>query len=481
MLKRGGIWIFCCAVFSANGFFLSLASADGLPKPVVAALKRAQIAPANLAVFAQRQDQALPAITHNPAKAMSPASVMKLVTTYAALDMLGPAYTWRTEIVSDAALENGILKGNLYIKGSGDPKITLERFWLWLRELRDGGVTTITGDVVLDQSLFDVPVENVIDDDPLRAYNTEPRALLVNFNSIRLRIDSSRSERADIDMLPTLPILHIENRLKVKPGRCDAWRENLTSRIVQSATGPTLELTGSFPRNCADREMHLNVLPPEIYIGELFKTLWRELGGKFEGVVRVGTAPKTARVVAGFDSEPLATVIRDINKFSNNLMARQLLLTLAARGAVPATPQAGAEAIGKWLAARNLLLPDLIIENGSGLSRRERISAEGLARVLGDAYRHPFSTEFIGSLPIAGIDGTMRTRLVNTPAASYARIKTGALENVRSIAGYIIDRSRNVWIVVAMVNDAAAQNAMPVFDALLLVLQGQGAGKFASP
>lgn len=476
MTKRSKVRIFCCAV----GALLTIAapaSAKGLPPAVLAALKRAQIPATNISVVAQRQDQHLARIEHQANKPMLPASIMKLVTTYAALDMLGPAFTWRTEMLSDAPIDSGTLKGNLYLKGGGDPKITLERFWLWLRELRASGIQTIGGDVVLDQGLFDVPPEQIIDSDPLRAYNTEPRALLVNFNSIRLRLGNRGGPNVETDMLPALSALRLENRLKVKAGRCDAWRDELSSKMVGSPANPTLELSGSFPRNCVDREMHLNVLPPDVYIGEVFKTLWRELGGKFEGVVRNGAVPKAAHLIAGFDSEPLAIIIRDINKFSNNVMARQLLLTLGARSTSPATPQAGADVVSKWLAGRNLSMPELTIENGSGLSRRERISAGSLARLLGNAYRHPLNAEFMSSLPIAGADGTMRTRLLNTPVASYARIKTGALENVRSIAGYVIDHSQGVWVVVAMVNDPAAANANPVFDALLLRLRSYDSAK----
>lgn len=470
-MTRGEIQIFCCAVFIVQAVGVSPAAADSLPPNVVVALKRAQIPLHNLAVFAQRQDQALPTISHHAAKPMAPASVMKLVTTYAALDMLTPAYVWRSEILSDGKLENGTLKGNLYLKGSGDPKITLERFWLWLRDLRANGINSIAGDVVIDQSLFDVTAENIIDADPLRAYNTEPRALIVNFNSVRLRLSNSGGDSVEVDMLPTLPALKLLNRLKARPGNCEAWRANLASKLITAADGVTLELNGKFPRNCGGREMYLNALPTEIYIGELFKSLWRELGGKFDGSVRTGATPKTARVLAGLESEPLATIIRDINKFSNNLMTRQLLLTLGTRKGMPATPQHGAEVITQWLKDRNLPMPELVVENGSGLSRHERISAASLGRLLGDAYRHPLSAEFVSSLPIAGIDGTMRTRLLNTPAANYAHIKTGALENVRSIAGYVIDRSQTVWVVVAIVNDAAAENAIPVFDALLLALR----------
>lgn len=446
---------------------------EGLPATVITALKRAQIPSHNIAIFAQRQDRALPAIAHHAATSMSPASVMKLVTTYAALDILGPGYVWRSEILSTAAVENGTLKGDLYFKGSGDPKITIERFWLWLRELRAGAVESIVGDVVIDQSLFDVPAQATIDADPLRAYNTEPRALIVNFNSSRLRLSNNGNVNVDVDMLPALATLKLSNRLKVKAGSCEGWRDKISTKLVPATSGATLELNGSFPRNCTAREMYLNALPTEIYVGELFKSLWRELGGKFEGSVRAGTTPKTARVLSTLESDPLSSLIRDINKFSNNLMARQLLLTLGTRNAVPAKPHHGAHVIAQWLEARNLATPELVIENGSGLSRRERISAQSLGRLLSDAHRHPLSAEFVSSLPIAGVDGTMKSRLGNMSVANFAHIKTGALDNVRSMAGYVIDRSQAVWVVVAIVNDPAAENAIPVFDALLLALREQ--------
>lgn len=472
-MTRREFLIYCCAFSTALVCSVPLARSDGLPPTVVAALKRAQIPSHNIAIFAQRQNQALPAIAHHASKPMQPASVMKLVTTYAALDILGPAYVWRSEMLSDAPVENGTLKGNLYLKGSGDPKITLERFWLWLRDLRASGIESIAGDVVLDQSLFDVPAEASIDSDPSRAYNTEPRALIVNFNSTRLRLSNGGNASVDIDMLPALAALKLSNRLKIRTGACEAWRENISTKLVSTTNGATLNLNGSFPRNCAGREMYLNALPADIYIGELFKSLWHELGGKLEGIVRAGTTPKTARVITVLDSDPLSLLIRDINKFSNNLMTRQLLLTLGARNVVPATPRNGVDGITQWLNKRNLAMPELVMENGSGLSRRERISAHSLGRLLSDAYRHPLSAEFVSSLPIAGVDGTMKSRLVNTSVANFAHIKSGALENVRSVAGYVIDRTQAVWVVVAIVNDAAAENAIAVFDALLVALREQ--------
>lgn len=455
--------------------------AEPLPVSVVDALRNAGVPLSQVAIYAQRQNAVRPKFSHNADRAMPPASVMKLVTTYAALDLLGPAHVWRTAVAVDALPSDGIVAGNLYIRGAGDPKITLERFWSWLRELRARGIDTIEGDVVLDQQLFSVPAQGVIDDEPLRAYNTPPQALLVNFNSFELRLANDADDGVRAAMIPAFPSLAVSNRLVRGTSPCESWREQLAPNLVATPLGAVLRLEGSFPRACDERVLHLNLLPAERYIGELFKSLWSELGGRLTGVVRTGTTPPSAAEIAVFDSEPLAVVIRDINKFSNNLMARQLLLTLGTRIATPATPPHGAAVVTQWLRARNLAITGLEIDNGSGLSRRERISARGLGRLLADAHRHPFAAEFASSLPIAAVDGTLKTRLPDTPAAGHARLKTGALDNVRSIAGYVVDRSNAVWIVVALVDHPNAAKAVAALDALVLAVRKQGRAQFRLP
>lgn len=455
--------------------------AEPLPASVLDAFRNAGVPLSHVSIYVQRQNLVRPKFSHNADRAMPPASVMKLVTTYAALDLLGPAHVWRTRFSADALPRNGVLAGNLYIRGAGDPKITLERFWSWLRELRARGIDTIEGDVVIDQSLFSVPEQGAIDDAPLRAYNTPPQALLVNFNSVEVRLASDPESGVRVELTPAFSALGLSNQLVSGAMACENWREQVVPKLLATSPGPVLRLEGTFPRACDKRVMYLNLLPAERYIGELFKSLWSELGGRLGGVVRTGVTPSPASEIAVFDSEPLASLIRDINKFSNNLMARQLLLTLGTRTATPASPQHGADVVTQWLRARNLASAALEIDNGSGLSRRERASARGLGRLLSDAYRHPFGAEFASSLPIAGVDGTMQARLAHTPATGHARLKTGSLENVRSIAGYIVDRSHAVWVVVALVDHPNAGKANAALDALVLAVRKQGRGRPGLP
>jgi D-alanyl-D-alanine carboxypeptidase/D-alanyl-D-alanine-endopeptidase (penicillin-binding protein 4) len=208
----------------------------------------------------------------------------------------------------------------------------------------------------------------------------------------------------------------------------------------------------------------------------VFLQLWAELGGTLTGGVRDGTVPADARAVAVSPSPTLAEAVRDINKFSNNVMARQLFLTLGMEaGRRPASADDADAAIRSWLDARGLGIPELVLENGSGLSRRERISAEGLGRVLQAAWRSSVMPELMASLPVTATDGTMRKRLKQNGVAGQAHIKTGSLEGVRSIAGYVLDKSGRRWIVVFFVNHAHAGAAQPAQDALLeWVYAGRG-------
>jgi D-alanyl-D-alanine carboxypeptidase/D-alanyl-D-alanine-endopeptidase (penicillin-binding protein 4) len=346
---------------------------------------------------------------------LNPASVMKLVTTYAGLELLGPAYAWKTEAYASGPLRDGVLEGDLVLKGYGDPRLGYEQFWLLLRQLRAKGLREIRGDLVLDRSHFTAVAHDParFDNEPLRPYNVGPDALLLNFKSVS----------------------------------CEEQRWNIA---VQDH--------------------------PQFVLG-VFRQLWTELGGTFTGDVRDGPVPAEARAVGVLPSPTLAEVVRDINKFSNNVMARQLFLTLGMEsGKRPAGAADADAAIRAWLDARGLAVPELVLENGSGLSRRERISAEGLGRVLQAAWRSAVMPELIASLPVTATDGTMRKRLKQNGVAGQAHIKTGSLEGVRSIAGYVLDKSGRRWIVVFFVNHAGAGGAQAAQDALLQWVYERSAG-----
>ena len=453
--------------------FASAATAQParLPAPVAQALARAGIPQTAVGIVVQDSLNGTIVVAHEKDVPFNPASTIKLLTTYAALDQLGPAYRWNTEVYAGGPIENEVLQGDLIIKGYGDPSLTLENFWLLLRSLRARGVRDIRGDLVLDTSFFaptsDDPGD--FDGEPARPYNTVPNALLVNFKSIRLEFLPDVVRNAvQIITEPALPQVSIVNNLKLDIGECGDWAEKLRADIQDNGNVARLAFNGSFSTVCGEQVRHYSVLGHRQYVHGLFTTLWRELGGSFAGAVREGTAPTGVRPFFVYPTQPVAEIIRDVNKFSNNVMARQLYLTFGAIAlGAPASNEKSATAIRNWLVSKRLLFPELVLENGSGLSRAERISATSLAQLLLTAYRGAVAPEFVSSLPVVAADGTMKSRLNATPVAGQAHVKTGTLANVRAMAGYVLDERSHPFVVVCLISHARAAEGRAAQDALL--------------
>ena len=399
---------------------------------------------------------------------MQPASIMKLVTTQAALELLGPDYRWVTHLYTDGVQSGDTLQGNLYIKGSGDPRFAQEDLWRLLRRLRALGVRHISGSLVLDRSLFQPVAQDAtqFDGRDERPYNALPDALLLDAKAFNLQvIPDVVNQRVQMLAEPLLAGVTIIPP-QLSQGECGDWRKGLGLVFEPHV----LRFSGSYAVSCGEQRfaIHAQNLSHADYFEAAFRQIWGELGGTLVGSLREDTVPATARDILQWQSVALAEQIRDINKFSNNVMARQLLLTMAAeRGSVPATAAAGSTLVQSWLSANGIPAPDLILENGSGLSRNERISAATMARVLQRGWQSPTMPEFIASLPIAGIDGTMKKRVQALGVTGNAHIKTGSLADVASMAGYVTARSGRHLLVVCMVNHANAGALRAGFDLLL--------------
>lgn len=442
-----------------------------LPPSVTGALKEAGIPPRSVSVAVREAETGRPLLLHNERQSMNPASVMKLVTTYAALELLGPAHTWKTEASADAPPADGVLNGNLYLRGSGDPRLGLEQFWSLLRQLRVRGVRDIGGDLVLDRGAFSLPPHDPaeFDNEPLRPYNAGPDALLINLKSLSLTLHPEQSQKS-IAIIAETPSadLRISNRLKLSDDSCGDWREKIKVSLANDA----IDVQGNFPAACGDKALNLSPWPADIQVERLFRALWQELGGTLRGKVREGSTPAAARLLATHESPALGEVVREINKYSNNVMARQLFVGLDA--ARPATPEGARSRIASWLDGKGLPMPELVLDNGSGLSRRERLSADGLSRLLLAAWKSPVMPELVASLPLAGADGTLKKRLGNGSATGRAHLKTGYHENVRSLAGYVLDNNGRRWVVVALINDPKSRFGKPAIDALMEWVAGSG-------
>jgi serine-type D-Ala-D-Ala carboxypeptidase/endopeptidase (penicillin-binding protein 4) len=400
----------------------------------------------------------------NEKKPMNPASTMKLVTTYAALHLLGPAFTFRTEVLADGPMAGDVLHGELYVRGGGDPHLVIENLWQLVTRLRGFGIRDIRGDLVLDKSIFDpLPHDpGQFDGEEGRAYNVGPDALLVNFKSIALTlIPDSAARVAHVMVVPEVAGMKYPRSVPAIDGPCGDWRGRLRADINDPMN---IRLGGAFPLSCGERAVYLGALEHTNYFAAVFRALWERQGGVWNGKVREGVVPASARPVAALDSEPLAVLIRDINKFSNNVMTQQLFLTMGAAGGMPGNPVRGAEAVRGMLTTRGIAAPELILENGCGLSRVERISVATMSAVLVDAWKSQWMSELMASLPVSGVDGTMQRR--NVPVGA-AHMKTGMLEDTRAVAGYVLAASGRRYVVVAIINHPNAGRATGAHDALI--------------
>ena len=440
---------------------------QSLPPTITQALQRAAIPPTAVGTYVQEVSTSRILLAANNTAALNPASTMKLVTSAAALDLLGPVYTWKTRVYARGVQTGDVLQGDLVFQGGGDPKLVLENFWLLLRQIRAQGIREIAGRVVLDRSLFADPAFDAgrFDGDPSRPYNVGADALLLSYKSVSLRLvpDVARGV-AVVTADPVLDGVAIDAPA-LSGEECGAWQAKMQLTVEPARIG----FGGRMPAACGERSWNIQPygMSRTQYFGAVFRQLWRGLGGTLSGEVVDGAVPPQARLVAERESVTLPEVIRDMNKFSNNVMARQLLLTIAAEAQKPGTTEGGAHVIKTWLAAHGIDNPDVIIENGAGLSRMERIAAGTMGRMLVVAYQAPTMPEFVSSLPLVGVDGTMKRRLQDRGVAGHAHIKTGTLAEVRAMAGYVQAASGRVYAVVSIINHANAARGQEAHDLLL--------------
>jgi D-alanyl-D-alanine carboxypeptidase/D-alanyl-D-alanine-endopeptidase (penicillin-binding protein 4) len=444
---------------------------------VTHALANARLAPGGVSFAVLYMDSGRIIASLNAATPRSPASTMKLVTTYASLELLGPAYTWHTDALVHGALEGGILRGDLVLKGGGDPYMTLERWWSFVHALRAKGLNAIRGDIVIDDSAFSLPTEDpgAFDGRPNRSYNVPPDALMVNFQTVEFRVAPNAATRSiDIVATPAPINLAIDNHIAFAAGRCSGPAARVDFE-VPSAEWDRAVFSGSLSGECLERTINRVMLKAPSYAYGTFVELWRESGGEFSGKMRIEAAPPDSEPLSTFESLTLGEVIRLTNKYSNNLMARHLFLTVGEdRYGAPATLDKGARAITDWARALGLPFEDVVIDNGSGLSRNARISAFEMASMLRAAYRSRWAPEFIASLPLAGVDGTLRTRMQNTVPGSV-RLKTGHLDGVTAVAGYVTGGSGKTFVLVSFVNDPRSDTGAgePVHAALVDWIQDE--------
>ena len=401
-------------------------------------------------------------LSHRAQDRVNPASLMKLTTTTAALDLLGPAFVWRTPIYVDGPVRDGVLLGNVYLRGSGDPRLVVERLWLLMRRIQGLGIQKIQGDIVLDRSAFDVPVRDAasFDGEPLRPYNAAPDALLLNFKSLLIQFVPDRAANvAHVQIEPPLMGVQFPTTVPLSNADCSDYRSSLRA----DWSDPTrIRFAGNFPAVCGEKMWPIAYVAPQQFAQRAIAGMWQQLGGQLGGQVRDGNLPSSLSPAFYVESAPLAEIIRDINKYSNNVMAQLVFLTLSQQSSGTGSFEASRDIMQRWW--RERVGGDLpTFDNGSGLSREERISAQSLARLLQVAWASSNMSELMSSLPVTGIDGTLKRNKTQT----NAHLKTGSLRDVAGVAGFVDTSSGKRLIVVAIVNHVNANAARPALDALI--------------
>ena len=441
---------------------LALARDSQLPPAVQRVMNRVGIPASGVSIYVRDANSNEVVLEVNDNQPRSPASVIKVLTTYVALDSLGPNYTWKTGVHLGGRLSNGVLNGDLFITGGGDPYMTAERWWRFVQALREQGLAKISGDVVIDRSYF-APSDGSradFDDQPFRSYNVLPDALMVNFQTSRFTVIASEQRDKPLIMVNPLPAnLVLRNEVRIGNGKCQGYDRGIAFEVPKPNEDPnTLVVSGVFPAACGSYSISRAIMTAPDYAYGTFRTLWTQSGGAIDGAMRMQRVPAEAPLFYEHDSLPLAEVIRLVNKYSNNVMARHLMLTLGVeKFGAPATMENGRNAIRAWLANRGINMPGFVLDNGSGLSRSERVTARGLGEMLDMAWHSPFMPEFAASLPLSATDGTLRNRFKSPGMQGRIRLKTGHLDNVSALAGFVNAASGKTYVVVIMVNHPGAQ------------------------
>ena len=454
LLLRRIFWLGICAALPALGH---AAPPVDLPRPVLPALAQAQVPPQAASFWVADLSAGQVRISHRAGQAMNPASAIKLLTTSAALELLGPQYTWRTTVLADGALQGPLLKGHLVLRGGGDPKLVIERLQSMLAQVQAAGIKAIEGDIVLDRSLWRVPVVHPgqFDGEPLKPYNAQPDALLVNFKSLVLTFTPEPERgRAAVRIEPALAGVQVDESVPLAKGvRCEDWRASLQAVLDQAQQ---VSFRGPYPASCGERSWPTAYAEPESFAARTIEAAWRALGGGLSGRVREATPSEIAELARSGTLGRSPAALR--------LDAPSLPLLDIVQDP-PGSPEAARAVLLVGWRERQPHSEPPVIDNGSGLSRTQRITARALGELLQRMAASPVADELLASLPVAGVDATMRQRA--RAVAGQAWLKTGSLRGVSAIAGYAQASGGRRYVGVGVINHENASAGRAALDALV--------------
>jgi len=415
---------------------------------------------------------------HNAKRLFNPASNMKILTSAAALWSLGANYKFRTEVRRDRELKNGVLKGNLYVKGYGDPTLTTEQVFGFVNQIALRGIREVKGDLIIDDTFFDRVFEGPGWDQEIgdHAYAAPIGALSFNFNTFEVHVTpgDKAGDPVNVAVWPDVPSIEVVSHAvtRGRGSRARLW----TGTSRQSGDRIRVTVRGSMAVNDIwGRVKRSRVHNPSLFAGQMLQRMLQMRGIKLKGRVRYRVMPKrgTVPVLTHF-SRPLAEIVSTLNKYSNNFMAEQIMKTLGAElSDEPGSWKTGSKALADFLAEVGVDGEQLVLANGSGLNDVNRVTPAHITQVLHGMFkRFEVQPEFVASLAVAGSSGTIHSRFEDSPAQSRLRAKTGSLTGVSALSGYVETQDGSVLAFSVMMNDyqGRARTMWRIQDAIGIAL-----------
>ncbi|MGV3522987.1 MAG: D-alanyl-D-alanine carboxypeptidase/D-alanyl-D-alanine endopeptidase [Candidatus Sericytochromatia bacterium] len=394
-------------------------------------------------------------LSHNASTALMPASNMKVITSAAALTLLKPEFHFKTSLYTDGYQRGDTVQGNLYIKGYGDPVLNDERLQQLVQELRYNGIRSVSGDLIADDSFFDGERtgRGWKSTYGAAAYSARLSALSLNLNTVEVRVRPTQSgQMAGVTLKPDNTFFEIINKTRTSGGRT---RLQISRQLVNGRN--QIIVSGNvYVRGRTEVET-INLDNPTLYVGNVVQTQLHKEGITLQGRLRQGVTPNGSALLASTESPPLRDIVAELNKNSVNLIAENLLKFLGANyEGVPGTAAKGAKVIQERFLVSQVGLPrnpQMVIADGSGLSPLNRVTAHVLVSVLKHMYdQYDVSVDFVSSLAISGVDGTLKKRM-NTPELKRrVRAKTGFINGVSGLSGFVYTKDNEVLVFSFLMN-----------------------------
>ncbi|PIE45598.1 MAG: D-alanyl-D-alanine carboxypeptidase/D-alanyl-D-alanine-endopeptidase [Gammaproteobacteria bacterium] len=440
-----------------------------LPPPVLSALSQSPVTAEQMSLWVAPVDGGDTLLDFNSDRLRQPASVTKVVTTGTGLLLLGKDYRWKTEFYTNGPVKDGALHGDLLIRGYGNPYQVEEALKTMVSEIQRRGLTAIDGQVILDNSYFIDTHRSAFtfDGKGLEPYNAIPDALTINFKTIDLIIDGV-NRQPTVTTEPKLSKTTIVNRLKRSVAK-KCRGQGFSPHLEVDKIARTIVVSGKVSSACRKVKMTKVLVDAGDLFYSHFKRAWQLQGGEpLPNRWQYGHKQSQYQLFYRAFSKPLSEQIRAMNKWSNNLMTRQLFLTIGAEiTQPPSTLEKSRAVVMEKLKQLGIDATGAYIDNGSGLSRRTRFSAQQLGKFLQAMHHSDLASDFKRSLSIAGVDGTLRRRMKNTPLSGSVIGKTGTLRQVKSVAGYLTSAQGKEYVYVMLFNGPNARSGGPLMDNIL--------------